>query len=97
MVSHFFFNLGIFEQNNMTALNHPHYSPGLAPCGFSVSCHFDTTEVIEAESRVVLNTLTEHNFQVALKKMAEMLRTVHMGGRGLIRGWWAVYALLNTI
>jgi hypothetical protein len=25
--------------------------------------HFDTTEVIEAESPVVLNTLTEHDFQ----------------------------------
>jgi hypothetical protein len=31
-------------------------------------CHFDTTEVIEAESQAVLNTLTEHNFQDAFKK-----------------------------
>jgi hypothetical protein len=30
-------------------------------------CHFDTIEVIEAESQAVLNTLTEHNFQDALK------------------------------
>jgi hypothetical protein len=30
--------------------------------------HFDTTKVIEAESQVVLNILTEHNFQDALKK-----------------------------
>jgi hypothetical protein len=31
--------------------------------------HFVTTEVIEAESQAVLNTLTEqHDFQVALKK-----------------------------
>jgi hypothetical protein len=29
-------------------------------------CHFDTTEVIEAES--VLNTLTEHDFPDAFKK-----------------------------
>jgi hypothetical protein len=28
-------------------------------------CHFDTTEVIEAESQAVLNTFTEHNFQEA--------------------------------
>jgi hypothetical protein len=31
-------------------------------------CHFDTVEVIEAESQVVLNTLTEHAFQDAFKK-----------------------------
>jgi hypothetical protein len=30
--------------------------------------HFDTTEVIEAESHAVLNTLTEHDFQNAFKK-----------------------------
>jgi hypothetical protein len=30
--------------------------------------HYDTTEVIEAESRAVLNTLTEHDFQNAFKK-----------------------------
>jgi hypothetical protein len=29
---------------------------------------FDTTEVIEAESQAVLNTLTEHDFQDAYKK-----------------------------
>jgi hypothetical protein len=30
-------------------------------------CHFDTTEVMEAESQAVLNTLTEHDFQDAVK------------------------------
>jgi hypothetical protein len=30
--------------------------------------HFDTTEVIVAESQVVLNTVTEHDFQDAFKK-----------------------------
>jgi hypothetical protein len=29
-------------------------------------CHFDTTEVIEAELQAMLNTLTEHDFQDAL-------------------------------
>jgi hypothetical protein len=29
--------------------------------------HFDTTEVIEAESQAVLNSLTEHGFQDAFK------------------------------
>jgi hypothetical protein len=30
--------------------------------------HFDTTEVIEADSRAVMNTLSEHGFQDAYKK-----------------------------
>jgi hypothetical protein len=30
--------------------------------------NFDTIELIEAESQAVLNTLTEHDFQDALKK-----------------------------
>jgi hypothetical protein len=30
--------------------------------------HFDTIEVIEAESQAVLNTLIEHDFQNAFKK-----------------------------
>jgi hypothetical protein len=29
--------------------------------------HFDTTEVLEAESQAVLNSLTEHDFQDAFK------------------------------
>jgi hypothetical protein len=31
---------------------------------------FHITEMIEAESQAVLNTLTEHDFQDAFKKMA---------------------------
>jgi hypothetical protein len=31
-------------------------------------CRFYVTEVIEAESQAVLNTLTEHDFQDAFKK-----------------------------
>jgi hypothetical protein len=31
--------------------------------------HFDTNEVIEAESQTVLNTLREHDFQDAFKKL----------------------------
>jgi hypothetical protein len=31
--------------------------------------HFDTTEVMEAESQPVLNTLTEHDFQDAFRKL----------------------------
>jgi predicted helicase len=41
-------------------------------------------EMIEAESQAVLNALTEHDFQDAFKKMAEMLGTVHTCGRVLL-------------
>jgi hypothetical protein len=34
--------------------------------------HFDTTEVLEAESQAVLNTLTAHNFQDAFKKWQKL-------------------------
>jgi hypothetical protein len=39
--------------------------------------HFDTTEVIEADSQAALNTLTEHDFQEEFK-MAEALGKVNM-------------------
>jgi hypothetical protein len=32
------------------------------------SRHFDTAEVMDAESQVELNTVTEHEFQDAFKK-----------------------------
>jgi hypothetical protein len=53
----------------MTAIpNPPYFSlfPGLRTK--LKGRHFDTTEVIEAESQAVLNTLTEHDFQDAFKK-----------------------------
>jgi hypothetical protein len=46
--------------------------------------HFDATEMIEAESQAVLNTLTRG----CIQKMAETLGTVHTRGRGLLGGWW---------
>jgi hypothetical protein len=42
--------------------------------------HFDTIEVIEAESQAVLSTLTEHDFQGAFK-MAESLGREDDGGQ----------------
>jgi hypothetical protein len=38
------------------------------------SRHFDTNEAIEAESQVVLNTLTERDFQGAFKKWERCIR-----------------------
>jgi hypothetical protein len=47
--------------------------------------------VLEAESQAVLNTLTEHDFQDAFKKMAELLGTVHTLENGLLRWfYWPV-------
>jgi hypothetical protein len=65
-----FFTRELFTKTNMTAVPHPSYSPDFAPCDFSLfprlsGCHFDTTEVTEAEPQAVLNTLTEHDFQDA--------------------------------
>jgi hypothetical protein len=40
----------------------------MAPCDFSVSCHFEAIEVIKAETRVVLNTGKEHDFQDCIYK-----------------------------
>jgi predicted helicase len=48
--------------------------------------HFDTTEIIKAESQALLNLLIEHDFRDAFKKMAERLGTVHKSGRGLLPG-----------
>jgi hypothetical protein len=43
--------------------------------------HVDTAEVIEAESQVVLNTLTEHDFLDAFKKLQKLWeRCMHTEG-----------------
>jgi hypothetical protein len=36
--------------------------------------HFETTELIEAETEVVLNTLTEHDFQKTISKVMVAIR-----------------------
>jgi hypothetical protein len=82
----FFFTWERLIKNNMAVFPSPPY--------FSLSSrlktklkgsHFDTTEAIEAEIQAVLN-LTEHDFQDAIKTVTETLGTVHMCGRGLLRG-----------
>jgi 23S rRNA maturation mini-RNase III len=55
-------------KSNITVVLHPPYF-SLFPC-LKIKMkglHFDTTEVIEAESQAVLNTLTEHDFKDAFK------------------------------
>jgi hypothetical protein len=61
-----FFTSNFFTRNNMAVVCHPPYFslfPGLKI--IPTDRHFYTTEVIEAASQAVLNTLTEHDFQNA--------------------------------
>jgi hypothetical protein len=53
----------------MTVVPHPPYFSLLARLKMKLKgLHFDTTEVMEADSQAVLNTLAEHDFQDAFKK-----------------------------
>jgi hypothetical protein len=52
----------------MTVVPHPPYFSLFPRMKIKLkSLHFDTMEVIEAESQAVLNTLTENDFQDAFK------------------------------
>jgi hypothetical protein len=59
-VSHFLSHKGIFAP-------HPPYSPDFPHLQMFFSCHFDTSEVIQAQLQAVLNTLLEHDFQNEFK------------------------------
>jgi hypothetical protein len=64
-----FFTREFFTKNNMTAIPHSPYFSLFPQLNIKLNGRdFDTTEVIEAESHEVLNTLTEHDFQDAFKK-----------------------------
>jgi hypothetical protein len=53
----------------MTVVPHPPYFSLLPRLKIKLkNRHFDTTEVIRAESQAVLNTLTEQDFQNGFKK-----------------------------
>jgi hypothetical protein len=81
-VSHVLYHQGFFTVDNMTVVTHPPQFSMFPRLKIKLKgSHFDTIEVIEAESYAVLNTLTEHDFQDA-----DMLETVHTLGRGLLPG-----------
>jgi hypothetical protein len=48
--------------------------------------YFDTVEVIEAELQSVLNTLTEHDFQDALKKWPKLWEWCICAERDYLKG-----------
>jgi hypothetical protein len=67
--SHTFFTRESLIKDDMTLDPHrPHYSLFLRLKKKLKCRHFDTNEVIAAESQAVLDTLTEHDFQDAFKK-----------------------------
>jgi hypothetical protein len=68
-VSHFTFQQEVFfTKNNMTDILHPAYFYLFPQLKMKLKgCHFDTIEVMEAESQAVLNSLTELGFQDAFK------------------------------
>jgi hypothetical protein len=63
------FSPGDFFYQKRHVILHPPYFSLLPSLKIKLKgCHFDTIEVIEAESQAVLNILTEHNFQDAFTK-----------------------------
>jgi hypothetical protein len=71
--SHFLSHLEIFDQRNMTVIPHPPYFSLFPRLKIKLKGrHFDTTEVVEAESQVVLNIPTEHDFQDAFKNWQKL-------------------------
>jgi hypothetical protein len=65
-VSLFLFHQENFTANNMIVVPNPPYFSLFPRLNKKLKVRrFDTTEVIEAKSQAVLNTLTEHDFQGA--------------------------------
>jgi hypothetical protein len=66
--SHTFFQRGIILQKQHDCRLHPPYFSLFPRIKIKwKGSHFDTAEVIEAESQAVLNALTEHDLQDAFK------------------------------
>jgi hypothetical protein len=65
------FFIGEFlTKNNMTVVPHPPNFSLFFQLKIKLKCRpFDTTEVIESELQMMLNTLTEHDFHNAFKKL----------------------------
>jgi hypothetical protein len=64
-----FFNREFFTKSNMTLVLHTPYFSLFPRLKIKLKGrHFDTVELIEAESQTVLNTATEHELKDAFKK-----------------------------
>jgi hypothetical protein len=70
-VSYFLFHEGFFDRKQMPVVPDPPIHPPFLFRRLKTKLkghHFDTIQVIEAESQAALNTLTEHDFRNAFKK-----------------------------
>jgi hypothetical protein len=68
-LSQFLFHQEIFTKNNTTVVSHsPYFSQFLELKIKLKDRHFNTTEVIEAESQAVLNILADYDFHDAFRK-----------------------------
>jgi hypothetical protein len=82
-VLHFLFHQGIFLPKTTRLLFPTH--PTFLFSQFKIELkgrHFDTTEVIEADSQAMLNTHTEHDFQDAFKKSQKCWEGDYFEGDG---------------
>jgi hypothetical protein len=69
-----FFTKEFFTKTNMTVVPHPPSFSLFPRLRIKLKGrHFDTTEVIEAESQAMPNTLTDHDFHDAFKKWQKRL------------------------
>jgi hypothetical protein len=74
----------------LSVIPHPPYSPDLAPCDFFLfpkiklklkGRRIDTIEEIQAESPIVLDTVTEKDFQISFQAWRKRLGwCLHAGG-----------------
>jgi hypothetical protein len=89
-VSHVCPHPAVYDEKQNVFHPHPPYYPGLAPCDFlllpkmklKLKEHwFDTSGEIQIKSQIVLDTLTEYDFQVAFQKWRRRWdRSLHAGG-----------------
>jgi hypothetical protein len=66
-VSHFFLPEHFYQKQNFYRPHPPYFSLFPRLKIKLIGLHFDTIEVIEAESHAILNALTEYDFQDAFK------------------------------
>jgi hypothetical protein len=72
--SHFILHKGIIDQKNTIVAPHPPYFSLFSRLKIKLKGrHIDTTEVNDAESQAVLNTLAEHDFQDTLRTSRMMV------------------------
>jgi hypothetical protein len=84
-ISQFLYIREFLTENNTIFVPNPSYFPLFFRLKIKLKIrHFETIEMIEAESKDLLNIHTEHDFQDAFKKW-RMRWEPHTRGKGLLR------------